>query len=149
MINYKFLKFNNRHAINSSKEYNRNLLKKTFKEIFSEIISGIYTNFEEDYNKKLIDKIYKINETEKDENIERLVNFFDLKYNDFWAILSTYINRKDKEKYLKIIPDKYSFLKCLVKNFMFKVDETLNEKNLDENYKTMFKLILEDFPQRF
>ena len=68
LINYKFLKFNNQQAINSSKEYNRNLLKKTFKEIFSEKISGKY-NYEEDYNKKLKDKIYKINETQKDVKI--------------------------------------------------------------------------------
>ena len=148
LINFKFLKFNNKQAINSSKEYNRNLMNKTFKEIFSEKISGKY-NHEEDYNKKLIDKIYKLNETQNDENIERLIHFFDLKYNDFWAILSTYINTKDKQKYMETINDKYSFFKDLIKNFIFKVDKTLNEKNLDENYKAIFKLVLEDFPQRF
>ena len=148
LINYRFLKFNNKQAINSSKEYNKALMQKTFKEIFSEKISGKYNN-EEDYNKKLIDKIYKINEAQKDEKIERLIIFFDLKFIDFWAILSKYINTKDKQKYLGIINDKYSFFKGLIKNFIPKVDEILIRKKADENYKALFKLLLEDFHLRF
>ena len=148
LINTKILQFNDKQAINSSKVYNKNLMNKTFKEIYSEKISGKY-KYEEDYNKKLIDKIYKLNETQKDEKIEQLKNFFDLKYNDFWVVLSTYLKTKDKEKFLKSIIDKYSFFKNLIKNFIFKVDKSLNKKNLDEDYKTIFKLILEDFPQRF
>ena len=57
--------------------------------------------------------------------------------------------QKINKDFLESINNKYSFLKELIKNFNTKVDEKLNEKNLDEDYKTIFKLILEDFNQRF
>ena len=148
LINYKFLKFNAQQANNSAKEYNRNLMNKTFKEIFSEKISGKY-NYEEDYNKKLLDKIYKLDKKQKDEKIDGLINLLDMKYKDFWDSISKYLKAKDKENYLNNDDGKCCFFKELIKNFIFRVDENLDKKKLDEKYKTIFKLILGNFPQKF
>ena len=123
-------------------------MNKTFKEIFSEKISGKY-NYEEDYNKKLLDKIYKLDKNQKDEKIDGLINLLDMKYQDFWDSISKYLKAKDKENYLNNDDGKCSFFKELIKNFIFKVDENLDKKKLDEKYKTIFKLILGNFPQKF
>ena len=123
-------------------------MQKTIKEIFSEKISGKY-NKEEYYNKILIDKIYKLNESEKDENSERLINLMELKYVDFWVILSLYYKLKDKQNYLDTIDDNYSFIKDLINNFNSKVEKHLKKNNSCDQYKIIFKLVIEDFHKRF
>lgn len=147
-IKGNFLRFNAEQANRTKKDYNSNLMQKTIKEIFSEKISGKY-NKEEYYNKILIDKIYRLNESEKDENSERLINLMELKYVDFWVILSLYHKLKDKPNYLDTIDDNYSFIKDLINNFNSKVEKHLKKNNSSEQYKIIFKLVIEDFHKRF
>ena len=67
ILKKEFLLFNKNPSYNSSIEYNKLFLKKTLKEILSENISTLYSNFEPDFNKKLVERL--LNEKDKEKSI--------------------------------------------------------------------------------
>jgi hypothetical protein len=84
----------NKEAKSSNKvKYNRELLKKSLKEIFREKISPKYSNYPEDHNKNLIEKLTK-GEDEYNEYFKRL---FNLKISDYLA----HFNGSEKFKELE------------------------------------------------
>ena len=55
---------NQNQKSNASIQFNQEFLNKTFAEIFSDNISGRYTNYPQDHNKKLIESL--LNEKDED-----------------------------------------------------------------------------------
>lgn len=143
----KLLTINNYQAINSSKKYNQELLDKSIREILNQDISGKY-NYEKNFNKNLLIKLYKFKENENPEyeEIKKLINLLNLKLKDFYAILSLY---KYNPEIINEIDDSYDILKELIEAFPSRVDNYLKNKNESEQYKEVFKSVLEDFHLRF
>ena len=77
--NKLLLTLNKGPKFESSIEYNKLLLKKTLKDIFSENISTRFINIKQDFNKKLIEKLINEEDKEKREYFRRL---FDLTFLD-------------------------------------------------------------------
>ena len=73
------LKINSEQRLKSKVEFNKNLLNKSIKDIFSENISGRYANPEKNYNKKLINDL--LNEKEEIKRIQ-FENLFNLTFLD-------------------------------------------------------------------
>ena len=127
-----------------------NLLESTLKDILSSEITS-KSKYEKDHNKELIDKIYEIYEKgSNDKKIKDLVNFLNMKYEDFWKELNDN-NKKDIN--LKESIEDNKIILSLKENFLNEVDNYLNneeEENEERkiNYKIKFKEFLEDVPKR-
>ena len=76
MLIKKLFVLNHEQKSNAIVQYNKDLLNKTLKEIFSNNISTRYTNFPENHNKRLIEKL--INEQDEEKRIY-FTNLFNLK----------------------------------------------------------------------
>jgi hypothetical protein len=77
------LKINQRNKVNSNVNFNREFLKKTIKDIFSDTVSSKYIRYSQDHNKKIIKSLLNEEDEEKNKFFNKLFNltFFDcLKY---------------------------------------------------------------------
>ena len=70
----ELLTLNKTPKFESSVEYNKKLLNKTLKEIFSENISTRFTNYTQDFNKNLIEKLVNEDDKEKRDYFQKLFN---------------------------------------------------------------------------
>ena len=73
----EILKINQEQIIND--KFNKNLINKTLKDIFSQKLSGKYSTFDSDHNKKLIEML--LNEADEKKKIE-FKNLFSLTFMD-------------------------------------------------------------------
>ena len=75
----KLLTINQRQKVNATIEFNKQFMDKKLYEIFSDKISSRYTNFDRDFNKKLINSLMNEKDLEKREYFRKLFNlsFFD------------------------------------------------------------------------
>jgi hypothetical protein len=75
----KLLTINQRQKVNATIEFNKQFMDKKLYEIFSDKISSRYTNFDRDFNKKLINSLMNDKDLEKREYFQKLFNlsFFD------------------------------------------------------------------------
>ena len=75
----KLLTINQRQKVNATIEFNKQFMDKKLYEIFSDKISSRYTNFDRDFNKKLINSLMNEKDLEKREYFQKLFNlsFFD------------------------------------------------------------------------
>ena len=142
----KFLKIKPDEEI-PTKQYYLDLLHRTFRKIIGSHVNNKYKN-KDGNNKELIEKIdeiYKKGNYQK--VIKDLVDFFNLKYIVFWEGLKIHMNQKDK-KIISLIENKDNniFLASLIEKFIPKVEEFLNKKKEDEDYKAKFKELLRDIP---
>ena len=122
-------------------------MHRTFRKIIGSHVNNKYKN-KDGNNKELIEKIdeiYKKGNYQK--VIKDLVDFFNLKYIVFWEGLKIHMNQKDK-KIISLIENKDNniFLASLIEKFIPKVEEFLNKKKEDEDYKAKFKELLIDIP---
>lgn len=134
---------------NPTKKYYLDLLQRTFRQIIGSNVTNKYKN-KDNHNKEIIEKIYKIYEKGNyQKGIKDLVDFLNMKYIDFWDGLQNHMNQADK-KIISVNENKDNniFLASLIKGFIPKVDEFLNKKEEDENYKTEFKKLLGNVPLR-
>ena len=72
-----------------------------------------------------------------------------MKLKDFYAILSVYKYNPYNPEIINEIDDSYDILKELIEAFPSRVDNYLKNKNESEQYKEVFKSVLEDFHLRF
>ena len=134
---------------NPTKKYYLDLLQRTFKQIIGSNVNNKYKN-KDSHNKEIIEKIYKIYEKGNyQKGIKDLVDFLNMKYIAFWDGLKNHMNQGDK-KIISVNENKDNniFLTSLIEGFIPKVDEFLNKKKEDENYKTEFKKLLGNVPLR-
>jgi hypothetical protein len=75
----KLLTINQRQKVDATIEFNKQFMDKKLYEIFSDKISSRYTNFDRDFNKKLINSLMNEKDLEKREYFQKLFNlsFFD------------------------------------------------------------------------
>jgi hypothetical protein len=113
-------------------EGNKELLKKQLKKIFSDDIAGNYKKYPKDFNKAIIDKLYKT------ENNKKIVNILDITFSD---CLKYYI--KDK----RIIKNKkFACLEGLEKHFE-KLPKILRKKDdrISQDYINEFIDFIKNF----
>lgn len=127
----KLLKINQQKVKDISCEGNKKLLNEKLGEIFSEKISGSYTNYTSDFNSKLIKELYKIKNGKKITCILNMTFLDCLKY-----------FRKDP---IVIYDPQYSCLTGLIKDFE-DIRTKLSTKNEnDERYINEFIRIIKNF----
>lgn len=125
----RLLNINQEDVKDISCEKNRKILKETIREMFSVERSGNYSNYPPDFNIKLIEKLYEI------ENGEIVTSILDKTYLECLKYF-----RKEP----KIICDpKYSCLSGLEKGFE-KIREQFS-KNHDEKYINSFIELIKNF----
>lgn len=125
----RLLNINQEDVKDISCEKNRKILKETIREMFSVERSGNYSNYPPDFNIKLIEKLYEI------ENGEIVTSILDKTYLECLKYF-----RKEP----KIIYDpKYSCLSGLEKGFE-KIREQFS-KNHDEKYINSFIELIKNF----
>ena len=132
---------------NPTKKYYLNLLNRTFRQILSSQVSKRYHN-KNDYNKKIIDKIYEIYQKENSEIIKDLIDFLNMKFLQFWEGVKEYFIRRDRKLISINEETNHQFLSSLIEEFIPKVDEYLTKKNENEMYKIKLYEILEDIPSK-
>ena len=143
-----FLKIGNRKENKPSIDYYEKLMKQKLKEIISspERMSKIYDENKKNFNKLIIDYLYNI----KDPKLLDIINFLDLKYEDFWKYFSFYSSYKDKiingKKIIDEIYEDYFFLNEMMKEFLDFINQNLIEKE-DDQYKEIINIFLENYIQ--
>ena len=147
-----FLKIGNKEENKPSKKYYRDLMKTTFNTIFSKKTSKIYNENKLFHNKKLIEKLYELKEKGFEE-FSKIVNFLELKFEEFWKFLSIYLKYNDKttiegKSIIDDIDNDYLFLKELIKEFICHINQYFEKKNEEEEYRKVFIFVLEDFHLR-
>ena len=95
----EILRINNQQALNSTKDFNLNLLNKTLRDILSVAITKKY-NVQENHNKKLINKIYEYNEKNSNYSIEikKVIALLEIKYEEFFNYYSEFTFSEKKKK---------------------------------------------------
>lgn len=147
-----FLKIGNKEENKPSKKYYRDLMKTTFNTIFSQKTSKIYNENKEFHNKKLIEKLYELKEKGFEE-FSKIVYFLELKFEDFWKFLSIYLKYNDKttiegKSIIDDIDNDYLFLKELIMEFICHINQYFEKKNEEEEYRIVFRCLLEDYHLR-
>ena len=125
-----------------------NLLKLTFREIFSSEVSSKCKNKKE-HNKEIfnkLDELYKKKINEKE--IKDLIDFLNMKYEDFFEEL----NNNEKNSNIDEKTNTNKFILSLIKDFLTEVDIYLNKdkgkEEKKEEYKKKFIELLKKFPSR-
>ena len=134
---------------NPTKKYYLDLLQRNFRQIIGSNVTKKFKN-KDSHNKEIIEKIYKIYEKGNyQKGIKDLVDFLNMKYIAFWDGLKNHMNQGDK-KIISVNENKDNniFLTSLIEGFIPKVDEFLDKKKEDENYKTEIKKLLGNVPLR-
>ena len=124
VLKKELLTLNKMPKFESSIEYNKMFLNKTIKEIFSENISSKFTNYQKDFNKKLIEKL--INEEGDKENREYFNSLFNLTFLDC-------LKHFNKAKQIKELDG------------MDNIDDVLEEFNDDKEYKNILYYNIQNF----
>ena len=125
------INYNQKKEIN--KVFNINLLSKAFKTILSEEVTGRYDEKKKFHNKDLIDylvKIYNEESLEKKEKLKKLIDFLNMKMENFFDIF-------EGKNIDTIFESKDEFLGLVNKEL---------EKEKDNNYKKIFLENLMNFP---
>ena len=119
----ELLTLNKTPKFESTVEYNKKLLTKTLKELFSEKISTRFTNYSEDFNKNLIEKLINEEDQEKRDYFQKLFNltFLDCLH---------HFNRVKDIKELE-------GMDC--------IDDTLEEFNNDKEYKETLQYNIKNY----
>lgn len=107
-------------------EKNKDLLDKSLKEILSEInISAKYTNFQENYNKKIIDKIY---EEKTQKNIMKIL---ELTLREILIIFRKRLNNEKNDELFKEkkLDEKIKGLKVDINDVIDFIENIKNNKN--------------------
>lgn len=123
ILKKELLTLNKIPKFESSIEYNKLLLNKTIKEIFSENISSKFTNYQKDFNKKLIEKLINEEDKEKREYFKALFNL----------TLLDCLRHFNKDKYFKELDG----MEC--------IDDVLEEFNNDKEYKKILHYNIQNF----
>ena len=127
-----------KYVENKIKVYYLDLLDKSLKSILSAPISG-RSDKNENYNKDLINKIYQINQEENSEKTEKIIQIFNLKYEEFF-------------NYVKIIKDNGNLqeinddIKDMVKEFDLYLEKKLSKDINDKNYNQELIELIKKFP---
>ena len=123
VLKKELLTLNKTPKFESSVEYNKKLLNKTLKELFSENISTRFTNYSQDFNKNLIEKLINEEDKEKREYFQKLFNLtlLDCLY---------HFNRNKNIKELE-------GMDC--------IDDTLEEFNNEKEYKEILYYYIKNF----
>ena len=124
VLKKELLTLNKIPKFESSIEYNKLLLNKTIKEIFSENISSKFTNYQKDFNKKLIEKL--INEEGCKENRE----YFKVVFNFTFLDCLKHFNKTKEIKEL---------------DGMDSINDVLEEFNDDKEYKNILYYNISNF----
>ena len=125
------INYNQKKEIN--KVFNINLLSKAFKTILSEEVTGRYDEKKKFHNKDLIDylvKIYNEESLENKEKLKKLIDFLNMKMENFFDIF-------EGKNIDTIFESKDEFLGLVNKEL---------EKEKDNNYKKIFLENLMNFP---
>ena len=123
MLIKKLFTLNHGQKSNSIAQFNKELLYKTFREIYSDNISTRYTNFPENHNKRLIEKL--INDEDEEKR-----NYF---YNLFNLNLIQGLNHIIGEERIEEL------------NGIESIDQILNNYYNDPDYKECLKYYLINF----
>ena len=74
ILKKEFLGFNKNPKCDFSIEYNKQLLQKQLKEIFSENITTRINNYRQDFNKKLVERLINEKDSEKRNYFNKFFN---------------------------------------------------------------------------
>ena len=133
----KLLTINQKQTADASIQFNKDFLNKSIGDIFSEDISGKYTNFPPYHNKFLINSLKK--DEEKDDN-KYFQKIFNLSFLDVLKHFrgSLYIKELDGMKDIELLKEKYNddedYLKLLNYYFM-NYEDIINKKKNRKNIK--------------
>lgn len=126
---------------NKTKVYNLELLNQSLKSIFSAPISR-RSDKNENHNKDLIDKIYKINQEVNSEKTKKIIKFFNMKYKEFFNYVKIIKDNRNLQEIDEIDDD----IKEMIKKFDLYLDKQLNKKGRDEKYKQKLIKLIKNFP---
>ena len=121
----KLLTINQRQKVNATIEFNKQFMDKKLYEIFSDKISSRYTNFDRDFNKKLINSLMNEKDLEKREYFQKLFNL------SFFDCLSHFRGSRE--------------IKELAGLKLF--SEYINEQNEDEDYKNQLEYYINNLEE--
>ena len=93
----------------NTKRYNKELLKKTLGTILSQKISSRYSQYQENHNEILIEKLKTLNSNNKD--VVKIKNFLNMTLEDFILFLGA--DEKSKENKINIIFSAKEFYRML------------------------------------
>ena len=127
---------------NKTKVYNLELLNQTLKIIFSAPISR-RADKNENHNKVLIEEIYKINQERNSKKTEKIIKFFDLKYEDFFNYAKNIKDNKNSQEKINGIDD---YIKDMVEKFDDYLEEKLSKDTKDEVYNQKLIELIKNFP---
>ena len=122
----KLLNISGEFSKYSKADFNKELLHKSLKEIFSTNISGKYRNYGNDYNKKMIEKLLN------DEDIKKR-NFYETLFNLTFLDCIKHI-RGDK--------------KILVLNELGTLGDIVESLNGEDNYKEFFRNFIMNYESK-
>ena len=125
---------------NKTKVYNLELLDKSLKSIFSAPISR-RSDKNENHNKDLINKIYKINQEGNLEKTETIIKFFNMKYKEFFNYVKIIKDKKNLQEKIGGIDDD---IKEMIRNFELYLERKLNKNN--NNYNQILIEEIKNFP---
>ena len=125
---------------NKTKVYNLELLDKSLKSIFSAPISR-RSDKNENHNKDLINKIYKINQEGNLEKTETIIKFFNMKYKEFFNYVKIIKDNKNLQEKIGGIDDD---IKEMIRNFELYLERKLNKNN--NNYNQILIEEIKNFP---
>jgi hypothetical protein len=127
---------------NKTKIYNLELLNQTLKSIFSTPISG-RADKNENHNKDLIDKIYKINQEGNSEKTKKIIKFFNMKYKEFFNYVKII---KDNKNLLGKIEGIDDDIKDMIRKFDLYLEENLSKDSKDKDYNQKLIELIKNFP---
>ena len=139
----RLLVINQKQKADTSVQFNKDFLDKSIGDIFSEKISGKYTNFPPYHNKYIINFLKKAEEKDNNKYFQIL---FNLSFLDCLKHFrrSTYIKELDGMKDIDFLKDKFSedkeYLKSLNYYFMNFEDITNNKKTRKNKKKRNIEL---------
>ena len=127
---------------NKTKVYYLDLLNKSLKSIFSTPISG-RVDKNENHNKDLINKIYKINQEGNLEKTEKIIKLFNMKYEEFFNYVKNINDNKNLQEKIDVKDDD---IKELIKNFDIYLKKKLSKDSKDEKYNKQLIEEIKNFP---
>ena len=127
---------------NKTKIYNLDLLNQSLKSIFSGPISH-RADKNENHNKDLIDKIYKINQEGNSEKTKKIIKLFNMKYKDFFDYVKKIKDNKNLHTKIDGVDDD---IKDMIKQFDFYLEENLSKDSKDKCYNQDLIELIKNFP---
>jgi hypothetical protein len=127
---------------NKTKIYNLELLNQTLKSIFSTPISR-RADKNENHNKDLIEKIYKINQEGNSEKTKKIIKIFNMKYKEFFNYVKII---KDNKNLLEKIEGIDDDIKDMIRKFDLYLEENLSKDSKDKDYNQKLIELIINFP---